>query len=100
MGPAGAVLGLLFGREAAMSELESGAVAFGVEQDLDGGRPGRDRLAAGRPQVNTTRRGGSTTTYSPRIGTPLMSSTSLPPGVGSSSAQSPIHRAMSAGSMR
>jgi hypothetical protein len=50
--------------------------------------------------VNTTRRGGSTTTYSPRIGTPLMSSTSLRPGVGSSSVQSPIHRKMTAGSIR
>src|SRR5262249_1702514 len=60
---------------------------------------GRTSLPA-VPQVTTTRWGGSTTTYSPRTGTPLMSTTNLPPAVASSSAQSPIQRTMSAASVR
>src|SRR5438132_1324922 len=46
------------------------------------------------PHDTTTRRGGSTSRYSPRNGTPLTSTANLPPGTGSNSARSPIQVTM------
>ncbi|SLM93231.1 hypothetical protein CZ765_11130 [Corynebacterium casei] len=54
---------------------------------------GRSSLPA-KPQLITTRLGGSTCRYSPRTGCPAMSTANLPPGVGSRSAYCPIQAVM------
>ena len=54
-----------------------------------------------QPQVKTTRRGGSSTTYSPRAtSVPLRSQRYRPPGRGSSSAVMPFQSTSFAGSVK
>src|SRR5439155_2609847 len=63
------------------------AVSVNSTREAPGGRSALPAM----PHETTTRRGASTSRYSPRTGTPLMSTVKAPPGVGFRSAYWPIH---------
>src|SRR2546423_7564787 len=62
---------------------------------------GVENIEFSQPQVKTTRRGGSTSTYSPDVATiPLGLTRHTPPGRGSSVASVPIHMHIRSGSVK
>src|SRR3984893_13187811 len=72
------------------------AVSVNSTRDEPGGRSALPAM----PHDTTTRCGGSTARYSPRNGTPLMSTAKQPPRTGSSVACCPIHDTIRSGVTR
>src|SRR2546427_12356623 len=66
-------------------------VAVGVRMNSTCDEPGGRSSVPAIPHDTTTRCGGSTSTYSPRMRYPLMSTANSPPRIACSSARWPIH---------
>src|SRR5215471_520098 len=73
---------------------------MGVRVNSTRDEPGGKSPLPASPHEMTTRRGGSTSTYSPRNDVPLTSTANVPPGSGCKSARSPIQATIRWGSTR